>query len=253
MKLEPNINKLDAINLIKGKIETETPFLFSRFGDGEMWLLKKDINSTRKSRVFMEWGVGESNYLDFIDRVNTDLIDAYNSCDLIGIMGDNYGNYGVSNIPLSLWSIDTETCEKIGLDVKDKFTDHLLCRSVEFGNPHNFGKLLNNKSIHIISPNTDILKTKNLPGILNCEVSFTKIGRNPNTVIHHKDELIETISKIEEKIVLFGVGAAGKYIGTHLRNNHDKICLDFGSTLDGWSNIRSRGWFNTTQQHLLIK
>jgi hypothetical protein len=168
-------------------------------------------------------------------------------------MGDNYKDYGIPGLPLNDWLITIDMCESLGLRINDNITDHLLCRSEELGNVHNFSKILDGRGLHIISPNTDILESKNLSKILNCEVSYTKIGRNPNTVIHHKEELIKSTSKITKKIVLFGVGAAGKYIGPHLKNNYDKICLDFGSTLDAWANIISRGWFNTTQKHLLIK
>jgi hypothetical protein len=169
-------------------------------------------------------------------------------------MGKNLSDYGVSiKYNADTWSINDEMSKKIGLDVRDNIADHLLCRGPEIGDPNNFKDILNNKKIHIISPNSEVLKSKNLDKILDCEITYTKIERNPNSVIFGKDELLSEISKIEEHIVIFGVGAAGKYVGTHLRNNHNKLCLDFGSTLDAWANIQSRPWFSTTQQHLLIK
>lgn len=92
--LEPNINKIEAVGIIKHHIDNETPFLFSRFGDGEMWLLKKEINHIRKKRIFHEWGVNDDNYLNIVNRVSGELIDSFNSCDLVGIMGKNHLDYG---------------------------------------------------------------------------------------------------------------------------------------------------------------
>ena len=250
--LKNNIDKGGAIKIISEKIKLGEPFLFTRFGDGEVWLLKKEVNSTRINRIIKEWGVNKANYTHFVDKINKDLIESFNESDLIGLMGDNYNDYGIPGLPIEEWRITLNLCDKLGLKTNGNITDHLLCRSNELGNVHNFAKILNKKPLHIISPNTEILKSKGIDKILDCDITYTKIERNPNTVIHNREELIKRLSNVKENVVIFGTGAGGKFIGTYLKKNHNKICLDFGSTLDAWANIISRGWFNTTQKHLKI-
>ena len=250
--LEPNIDKYDAINIIKNSIEDDKSFLFTRFGDGEFWIIKEELNDIRLNRIKNEWLVNDNNYKKILKKVRSDLIECFNNSDLIGIMGRNHNEYGVSiNYDPNTWSIKSDLAKKIGIH-NSKITDHMLSRSNEIGNVNNFKKILNGRPIHVISPNTDFFIKNNLSKILDCKITYTKITRKPNSVIYNRENLLKNLDKINENIVIFGCGAGGKFIGSYLNKNHNKICLDFGATLDAWANKNTRSWFKSTQKYLKI-
>ena len=58
---------------------------------------------------------------------------------------------------------------------------------------------------------------------------------------------------IKEDVVLLGVGLQKDY-GVILRDEFGKIAIDMGATMDAWSGIISRPWFNKgqSQEHLLL-
>tara|TARA_B110000285_G_scaffold61350_1_gene70559 strand:- start:3331 stop:4098 length:768 start_codon:yes stop_codon:yes gene_type:complete len=251
--LKPTISRSNSIKIITEAIRNEKPFLFTRFGDGEVWLLMEWINPVRLIRIKKEWLVTDSNYKEVLKRVKNELIECFNNSDMAGIMNENPLEYGVriAYRPKS-WSIPIEVAKNMGMSNKN-VTSHLLSRGTELGDPNNFKKILNGKPIHIISPNTEHLIKNNLSKILGCEITYTRITRIPNNVIYDTDILIKELDKIKESIVIFGCGAGGKWIGNYLKTKHGKVCLDFGATLDGWAGKITRKWFADTQKHLVIK
>lgn len=250
--IKPTIAREDSIKIIKKAIENENPFLFTRFGDGEVWILMQRLNPSRLIRIKKEWLVTDLNYNEHLTRVRTDLIKCFNNSNIVGFMNENPSEYGVRlQYRPDTWSITLKHAKKIGM-INNNITSHLLTRGEELGNPKNFKKILNRRPIHIISPNIDKLKENNLSEILKCDITYTRITRNPNNVIHNTEILSKELDKIKEHIVIFGVGAGGKWIGNYLKSKHNKICLDFGATLDGWAGLITRRWFNDTQKHLVI-
>ncbi len=251
--LKPNITRSKSIKNITDAIDNEKPFLFTRFGDGEVWLLMKRFNQKRINRIKTNWQVTDSNYREIAARVRKELIESFNNSNMAGFMNENPLEYGVSiKYKPDVWSIRKDHAKTIGMH-NNNITSHLLTRGNELGDPNNFKKILKGKPIHIISPNADLLAEKKLSNILGCNITYTKVTVNPNSAIYQKEKLKKELDKIEESIVLYGCAASGKWIGNYLKINHGKVCLDFGATLDAWAGIISRSWFKTTQKHLLIK
>ena len=58
--IKPTISRSNSIKIITEAIRNEKPFLFTRFGDGEVWLLMEWINPARLMRIKKEWLVTDS-------------------------------------------------------------------------------------------------------------------------------------------------------------------------------------------------
>jgi len=250
--LTPNISIVDTVQLIKEKIENKTPFALTRFGDGEIYILNNSC-----SKGFLElncklWGYnfpGESD--DFVTDASKIIKNAFVKSDVIGLMDPNTK---LVKIPYSYatWSIEKYKAELWGRNIKDiKICDHMISRSLELGNIDSMKNLLNGHSVNIISPNTEILIPKQLEKKLETEVGFTHHSQGVN--FRNRDEFLKSFEKIKEDVVLLGVGLQKDY-GVILRDEFGKIAIDMGATMDAWSGIISRPWFNKgqSQEHLLV-
>ena len=49
--IKPTITRSESIKIITEAIKNEKPFLFTRFGDGEVWLLLERLNPDRLLRM----------------------------------------------------------------------------------------------------------------------------------------------------------------------------------------------------------
>ncbi len=80
---------------------------------------------------------------------------------------------------------------------------------------------------------------------------FTHHSQGVN--FRNRDEFLKSFEKIKEDVVLLGVGLQKDY-GVILRDEFGKIAIDMGATMDAWSGIISRPWFNKgqSQEHLLV-
>ena len=155
--LKPNITRSKSIKNITDAIDNEKPFLFTRFGDGEVWLLMKRFNQKRINRIKTNWQVTDSNYREIAARVRKELIESFNNSNMAGFMNENPLEYGVSiKYKPDVWSIRKDHAKTIGMH-NNNITSHLLTRGNELGDPNNFKKILKGKPIHIISPNADLL------------------------------------------------------------------------------------------------
>lgn len=163
-------------------------------------------------------------------------------------------NTKVVKIPYNynIWSIEKYKAELWGRNIKDiKICDHMISRSLELGNIDSMKNLLNGHSVNIISPNTKILVPKQLEKRLETEVRFTHHSRDVN--FRNRDVFLKSFENIKEDVVLLGVGLQKDY-GVILRDEFGKIAIDMGATMDAWSGIISRPWFNKgqPQEHLLL-
>ena len=152
----------------------------------------------------------------------------------------------------SVWSIKTEFLESNGVDISNLVVvDHMLPRMVEFGKPDNFKEILQGKSLNIISPNAEILKTKNLDKLFEAEVTFTHHPYNIN--LRNRDEFIDSFKNIKSDVVLVGCGIQKDYV-SYLRYNYGKVAIDVGALLDAWAGIISRPWFTKggKQEYLVL-
>ena len=251
--LTPNISIVDTVQLIKEKIETKTPFALTRFGDGEIYVLKKSYSKEFLESRCKMWGYNypeESD--DFVNDASTIIKKAFVESDVIGIMDPNTKVVKIFYNG-NLWSIERERAEQLGRNLDDiKICDHMISRSFELGNIDSMKNILNGHSVNIITPNTELLIPKQLENRLETEVGFTHHSTDVN--FRNRDEFLKSFEKIKEDVVLFGVGLQKDY-GVILRDEFGKIAIDMGATMDAWSGIISRPWFNKgqSQEHLLVE
>jgi hypothetical protein len=66
--------------------------------------------------------------------------------------------------------------------------------------------------------------------------------------------MLSILPSIKSQIVLYGCSIVGKDYGAIMKNEFNKISIDYGATLDGWAGISARHWFSPgmAQQHCLI-
>lgn len=253
MYLQPTLTIVESIDLIKEKIKSNEPFALSRYGDGEIHFLNRTSPPEHQKRGCDEWGYKyPSEVNQFFDDSSTIIKNALRNSDAIGIMDKTNEIARSITYKESVWSITTEFLETNGININDLIVmDHMLPRMAEFGRPDNFKEILQGKSLNIISPNTEILKTKNLDKLFEADVTFTHHPYNIN--LRNRDEFINSFKNIKSDVVLVGCGIQKDYV-SYLRYNHGKVAIDVGALLDAWSGIISRPWFKSgsKQQYLVL-
>ena len=253
MYLEVNQSIEETINLIKERIRTNTPLALSRFGDGEIKVLNRNLPDWHQKRGCKNWGyIYPTQVNQLYDDASLVLLNAIKNSDVIGLMDSNNDISKQINYKQSVWSIGEDFLELNGIDtVNLQIADHMLPRSEEFGKPKNFREILQGKSLNIISPNVDKLKTKNLSKLLDSEVTFT---HHPNSInFRNRNEFIESFKNIKSDVVLVGCSLQKDYV-VYLRHNHDKIAIDVGAMLDAWAGLETRPWFKKggKQEYLVL-
>lgn len=251
--LTPNISIPDTVDIIKQKINDRIPFALTRFGDGEIYIVNKNGSDGFVKKNCNLWGYkypDESS--EFLNDAGKIIQTAFVKSDIVGLMDPNTK---LVKIPYSygVWSIEKYKIESWGSDVnKLIICDHMISRSVQLGSIDGMKKIINGNSINIISPNTDLLLTKNLDKKLETNVGFTTHSQGVN--FRNRNEFLKTFENIKEDIVLLGVGLQKDY-GVILRDEFGKIAIDMGATMDAWAGVVSRPWFNKgqAQEHLLIQ
>lgn len=251
--LQPNLSDEQAVSLIKEKIKKGEPFAFTRFGDGEIYVLNKKSYPNFEEKNCREWGYKYPEEIsNFYEDGSSIIKNAFINSDLIGIMNKDCKIVRIDYSPLT-WSISKSVISSWGISPNElKICDHQLSRQKIFGSVSGMKNIIQGRDIHIISTNTETLKTKNLSELLECEVSFTFHPTDIN--FNNRDSFISKFSEIKPQIILLGVGLQKDYT-TILKNDFGKISLDMGATMDAWSGIYSRPWFHegSTQEHLIIK
>lgn len=256
--LKPNITVDQSIEIIREKIKTNTPFSFTRFGDGEIYILNRNGYKFKdwEKRICNDWGyefpegIGKA-----YDEIGEVVKYSFLNTDMIGIMSENHEIFKVPGMEFKSdsWSISIEKLQEIGIYKENLLIgEHMLPRYKEFGNILEFSKIINGNDIHIISPRTYELKNKNIDEILHVNVNYTHHGYDIN--VNNRESIFKTFDKIKEPIVILGTSVLKDY-GPILSKEFGKIALDFGATLDAWSGIYSRPWFKkgNLQDYLLIE
>lgn len=253
MYLQPTISVTQTIDLIKEKIKSNEPLALSRYGDGEIHFLNRTSPPEHQKRGCDEWGYKyPSEVNEFYEDSSAIILNALRNSDIIGIMDKDNDIAKRITYKESIWSITTEFLESNGIDTNNLIiTDHQLPRMEEFGKPENFKEILQGKSLNIISPNTEILKDKNLSKLFDAEVTFTHHPYNIN--LRNRDEFIDGFKNIKSDVVLVGCGIQKDYV-SYLRYNHNKVAIDVGALLDAWAGIISRPWFTKggKQEYLVL-
>jgi len=251
--LTPTITNSSAISIISNKIKNNIPYAFTRFGDGEIYILKQKSYPEFEQLVCKQWGYAyPSEISTFYKDASKIIKSALLQSDLIGIMDPNCNIVRINYSP-DIWSLSHNLIKQWGHQPENfSICDHMLSRSIEFGSIQGMRKLLNGKSVNIISMHTDLLKQKNLSEKLNADVTFTHHDKTVN--LNNRTEFINSFKNIKSDVVLLGVAIQKDY-GVILRDEYGKIAIDMGATLDAWAGIISRPWFNqgNLQDHLVIK
>lgn len=250
--LQPNLTDLETVNLIKKNIVEETPFALTRYGDGEIYILKKKSYPQFEKRACNEWGYKYPEEVQYLYMDGSKIIaDSLISSDVIGIMKRDCDIVKI-NYSEDTWSIEKNLLESIGVNIKNlQICDHQISRQKILGSVSGMSEILQGRSVTIISTNTELLEKKNLENLLKCEVSLVHHSHNIN--LRNRQDFIENFDKIKSKVVLLGVGLQKDYT-TILKNTHGKIAIDMGATMDAWAGIYSRPWFKKggLQEHLII-
>lgn len=251
--LQPNLTISETVELVKQKIKSETPFALTRFGDGEIAILQKTCGNSFLQKNCGLWGYPypqgvENFFTDSINVIRTALIKT----DVIGIMNKNTEVLPTGFYNENVWSLKKSYVTGLGVDLeRQKICDHMLSRHKEFGSVEGVREILQGKPVHIISPHKNILDTKNLSNLLSTEVNITEHPFSIN--FNNRQDFLKSMEKIQEPVVLLGIGLQKDY-GVYLKENHGKIALDMGATLDAWAGLLTRPWFQkgNIQSYLTI-
>jgi hypothetical protein len=242
MYLELNTSVDQSIDLIKEKIKSNTPFSFSRFGDGEIHAFNRSFEPQFEMRGCREWGYQYPSQINvYYDDTKKVILNSLKYSDMIGLMDGDNDIFKGRNLNKQNWSFSKKSLNDNGIDTsKFLITDHMLPRSEKFGKIENFKEILQGKTLNIISPNTEKLKQKNLSKLLDADVTFTY---QPNSInLRNRDEFIQNFKNIKSDVVLVGCGLQKDYV-VYLRHNYGKVAIDVGALLDAWAGIQSRPWF----------
>jgi hypothetical protein len=245
-----NLNNLDFCNMLKTHIENKTPLSMTRFGDGEVKFMNRNLPRNLKSKFCEGWGYKMSNYKEGEDLVVDILTRSLKNTDVLGFMDLNNDVCRSLKCKPNTWSLPLSKLKEINRDKELLVCDHQISRSNELGNILNLKKILNGNDIHIVSPRTENIKRKKIDKILGCNVYYTQI--NFNSKMKDREKMFEKVDEIKENIIIESLGLLGKDVPHYLASK-GKICLDFGATIDAWCGVNSRPWFKGLQKHLLIK
>jgi len=248
--LHPFLTDIETVNIIKEKIKTDTPFTLNRFGDGEIFILKRNGDDSFLRKNLPLWGFKYPEDINEFYDVYGDIIKrSFTKSDIIGLMNKN------NNIPYLKyddWVISKELSETLGANTENlKICNHMISRSKELGSVNGVINIIQKNDFHIISTNVSIMKRKKLNEIFGVNIGYTEHSNDIN--FNNRNDFIEKFKNIKEKIVFLGVGIQKDY-GIILRDQYGKICVDMGATMDAWSGIISRPWFKkgNIQDYLLI-
>lgn len=249
--LHPNITNEEFIDKLKKSIEFNTPLSFSRFGDGEICFINNNVpdsiiqNYLRSTYKYMDIETAKKDVLNIINN-------AISETDIIGIMDKNNEISKRISYDENTWSIKSEYVKRLRKEKELIVADHMVTRGEILGNINSFKNIIQGNGVAIISPFVKLLKENNIQNLLGVDVNFVETSMGMN--LNDRPNMFLKFDKIKEPIVIYGCSLMGKDFAVHLKNR-DKIALDFGSTLDAWSGLFTRPWFqrNGLQSHCLIQ
>lgn len=238
--IDNNITHNEGIAIIKDAIDEGKPFAFTRFGDGDMNLIRSKYDKKWVQTAFRKQGLTDGTFAKRHRDLKRVIINGMKCSDMIGVMSRTIINQ--FNFNPASWAISVGDLKKYGISMENKLvTDHQLPHSKKFGYIPSFKQLIDGKPIHIISHHVDYLKENNLSDLLGCDITYTK---SPAYFYSNREQIIETMPNIQEQIVLFACSGGGKDIGVMLKENYGKTAIDMGSVIDAWAGVISRIRFN---------
>lgn len=234
--IQPNLSNGDLVALIKEKIEANEPFTMTRFGDGELGVLRRNLSSTQEKRMCINWNYKYPRELDLAyNKLGATIFRAFDS-NVIGLM-DNETIESMNMLKFKRrWAVTEAEANRFC--IADKLIcNHIVARSKELGSMEAMKGLLNGKDLHVISIRTRELQ--HLSKSLDCKVTFTD---HNNINLQNRSEILKSFDQIEASVVVFATGLMKDY-GVILRDQFGKIAIDMGATVDAWAGIESRIWF----------
>lgn len=251
--LHPFISNADAVELIKEKVRSKTPFAFTRFGDGEIHILNRNGFPAFEEKNTRQWGYKYPEEIQkFYDDANQIIRRAFINSDMIGLMDKNCNIINLNYRP-DHWSLKKDLVESWGVSLeKLQICDHMLSRQRILGSVDGFRKIIEDNDFHIITPYVKRMEERNHSELFGVKVTYTL---HPETInFNNRDSILKEFENIKPQIVLMGIGLQKDY-GVYLRDNFGKIVLDMGATMDAWAGIESRHWFGVgnKQDYLMIR
>ena len=248
--IKVNLNDIEFCEMLIDHINNKKPFSMSRFGDGEILLLKRKLYPRLKDKFCERWGINKNDYTKAENLTINIINESLKNSDVLRFMDPNNNICKSIDCNPKKWSLPIQKLEKINRVKENLICDHQVSRGKELGTIEGLKKILRGNDLHIISSRTEILKKKNIDSLLGCSVYYTHIPFN--STWKQREMMKEKINDIKENIVIESLGVFYKDIPS-LLSAKGKICLDFGATIDAWCNIDSRQWFNSTQKYLKIR
>ena len=254
-----NLNNKNFCLLLRHHIDNNIPLSLSRIGDGELKIYRDDAPPWYKKRICNNWLGGEAkDYEKAIIVLRNTIKTALRDADILGFM-DTTNNVsrairrqGVKPWALQkTWLLTTEEFEQVGRKKELKVCDHQVVRSEGVGDLHNLKQILRGKDLHIVSSRSAQLQKNNIDSRLGSRVIYTQVPYS--STLYDKDSILKKIDTIKETVIIIALGNIGKDIPPYL-SSQNKICLDFGATVDAWAGLKTRPWFkrNGLQHHCLV-
>jgi len=270
--IEINTTNLDLIKAIKHAIKNKKPLSVSRCGDGEMHILKNEMDfSLHNHKLTHHHSLCSIQFREKIwvcdthkpINNNKQTCDCYlnsdeskkwlnTSRDIISYSIKHSDFIGLT-VPKKLpqyYSINKKVLSRYGIDTNSlKTISSLFPLDKNFSSIESFKKIIQGQGIHIVTPNVKRFKQNKLDKMLGVTVTYTDISDNIAYKLRH--EVFESIKNTREQIILFGGGYAIKDLIPKSSKELGKISIDVGSILDAWSGYQSRNMFlNDELKHL---
>lgn len=250
--LHPFIKDDVVVQTIKDKIKTMSPFALTRFGDGEIFILNRNSSASFLKKNLNEWGYEYPTEIDnFYNDANKILKKSLIESDLVGLMNSKCDIVSI-DYQKSVWSIKKDLVRSFGVNPDNlQICNHMISRTKSLGSVEGFKSVIQGNDFHVITSHSEIMKQKKLDELFNVNITYTDHPSEIN--FNNRDEFVDNFKNIKEQIVIMGVGLQKDY-GVILRDNHNKISLDMGATMDAWSGVISRPWFvkGNKQDYLTI-
>jgi len=211
-----------ALKRVRDAIKNEEPFVFTRIGDGESYLIRshlfgEEMPKKREKQMFVDWQL-PTDLKKALSEITAPIFKGMEFSNLVGL-----GSSPTVNIPAYLVPKNVSVCAA-GL-------------SQRIGDPNQLNDLLHGKGVAVITNHGDTLEKNLRPFVKNLNV----IHLDHNLGVAEYQDRINNL-QFEEPVVMWGYGYA-KDIGILLRDRLGKTCLDMGSVLDAWRGLATRGCY----------
>jgi len=250
----PTMSNDKFIELLIHKVEDLEPFAFTRFGDGEIAIIKGINRSFHSFEVTCKnWGFEwPKEAAECHGEMCKILLNTLWRTDVLGVFYWKTNCYGKSqhSYPFNRMHKYLIHNRKF-FGMSDDVADTRVVRSPAIGNPYKFADIIQGTPVHIVSPMSKILEEKGLGEVLKTEITYTFIPYGAKQPLSMVPALNESLCSVKAPIILWGGGAGNKGLGVYLRDNADKICIDMGGTLGLWAGNRRRLSPGTEEHHCL--